>query len=1819
MFLPALLVADDYYWVGGQGNWSDLNHWKLENGQTPNEVPDANDNVIFNENSFNFKFDTVFIFTGNPTCKSMIWENLVDTVFLFGGINTVSFDIFGSVTMHPKVRNKYYGKITFLSNESGNTITCANCNFSGDLIFEGSGEWILQDTLIVLDTNDWQYRFFETNYNIGNAFSIMHNNGHLDVSEQTIIGGTFSTGSNNICELDMGNAHAYFLNAWTLNGQNLEFNGTNSQIFLGNGMYNLYGDEVYYHDVEFFKEVGFLSNVGIKTVYRKVYFASGGSLLGNNTPGIEGSFTIDTLLFNGQGTIPSSASPVQISGPGHNIYYTRIDTLAAQFNVSDGDFHRIDFNALNWGNLYEGEPDIFKGENNIIDTCNFFNNSAKFIGINTVTGILYFGRESIIYAMNENQNSINHAVFTANGYFMGNNNLAKLSLGSGYQYCFQADSLIQPGSYYSNSYIQTIGQLEVNGSCNLGPTIFNSDFKPIRAIINYTGGPLSTDYLQVSDIWNIGSSMTVTNGIDAGNNEGIIFSDPLLSRDLYWVNGQGEWSNSNHWSLSSGGTGNQCPPTILDNVFFDSGSGFSFTEDSVFVNLPQIHCNNMTWVDGFTDIVKVISCDTVFRTYFNDTIHVWQSDTTLLSFDTCALHIHGSIELDTMLVFQFNGDIHFESENDTDYEIIDIEWLGNRFNLLNKAIFNGKGGKWKIEENKGFYNLEDTVNFRMGELLLACDRVEVLNFISIDTLPRKLTFEDDLLFVVHQWGSDAWNINASPGLNGGDPLFSFDAGRSTIRLLGDKWVMSYPLGQSNIRTYGGELAYHNIEFGFTELTDGENCMIKSESKCTYNLIDTYYDKIQITGTGAIDTLTWYPTSNNSNLNDSYDVNFVMAYGTNNALFGSQNIDTALFYKEAIISGNHNIGYLKTDRTLYIDSVNIIDTAILMGNTEIFGNNDFSQLVLGQNCRFVFENTGTTVITNDFVVEGYCDGPIRLQSDIPANVASILYKAQNPGNPEYTANYVSIQDIEMIEWENNQYIANNSVDLGNNFNWIFNESGNETYYWINGTGDWGDWQHWSHTSGGPPIAEQCIPRETNTVVFDHNSFNLFKDTVNVNISNIFCKNMYWKYDPSQYNPVFIGNDTTSLFIYGSMMLNYNIIYLFRGEIFFDQYNEPNNLPDTIYSRTNVFLNDVYFQGKDDVIILDDPMILSAADKCILHHLYGDFILNGNGLQTGSFQSGNNSNRIIDMENSTVEVNYVGGRAFWLEGQNLELYAEHSTIINESTSGTIAILNGNSFTFNDIIVNGSVDSLFNKNNSIDYRVIRINGSSSLVTGNYSADSVYLKGLNTGIFKNGNIDVVIVDGKNGSINDFNNINKCYFNNIGKIKGNNHINYCEFLDDGTFLGQNIFDTLVLYPGQGNSGNQGNWFYFQVDSTQIINDSLYIRGNQCSNMNISTTPLNSAVPAFIRKDNGSDVSADYLNIYNVGAITTGNVEFYAGANSTPLPDPLNPPPGWIFDNAQGYIPGFNGRTERFCASDTYYIDAGDFNGGPSTQYLWNGELGDMLYPITEPGTYNISVIYNEDCIVDDFIIIEEDIPPEAIIQEGPYCEGNSIEVDVTPQQGDYSYVWWNGETTPSIVADINYSGNISVTVTDILTNCNANPEQDIVVKPTPNPESALGDDETIKFGETITLDAGEGDLYDWGSDPFYPIENPDQRFIVVSGYPEPVEYNVYVEMDGCASEGYKIISMYPQSKLGVPTAFTPNGDGLNDVLYVEGSGFENMVFQIYNRFGELIFETTDKTIGWDGTVNGIKQEIEVYTYYLEVVFVDKSIVQESGNITLLR
>ena len=86
-----------------------------------------------------------------------------------------------------------------------------------------------------------------------------------------------------------------------------------------------------------------------------------------------------------------------------------------------------------------------------------------------------------------------------------------------------------------------------------------------------------------------------------------------------------------------------------------------------------------------------------------------------------------------------------------------------------------------------------------------------------------------------------------------------------------------------------------------------------------------------------------------------------------------------------------------------------------------------------------------------------------------------------------------------------------------------------------------------------------------------------------------------------------------------------------------------------------------------------------------------------------------------------------------------------------------------------------------------------------------------------------------------------------------------------------------------------------------------------------------------------------------------------------------------------------------------------------------------------------------------------------------------------------------------------------------------------------------------------------------------------------------------------------------------IPNVFSPNGDGLNDDVNIHGFCIATYTLKIFNRWGEKIFETSDKTLGWDGTFRGKPMDTGVFVYSVEGITIEKKPFSKKGNITLLR
>ncbi len=111
------------------------------------------------------------------------------------------------------------------------------------------------------------------------------------------------------------------------------------------------------------------------------------------------------------------------------------------------------------------------------------------------------------------------------------------------------------------------------------------------------------------------------------------------------------------------------------------------------------------------------------------------------------------------------------------------------------------------------------------------------------------------------------------------------------------------------------------------------------------------------------------------------------------------------------------------------------------------------------------------------------------------------------------------------------------------------------------------------------------------------------------------------------------------------------------------------------------------------------------------------------------------------------------------------------------------------------------------------------------------------------------------------------------------------------------------------------------------------------------------------------------------------------------------------------------------------------------------------------------------------------------------------------------------------------------------------------------------------------------------------------------------------IDSIGCFAFDTVHVKIYDLSAgIYVPNAFTPNGDGLNDVFIPIGLGLEKFItFQIYNRWGQLLFSTGDEGKGWDGTFNGQPQSNGTYVWMARGVDYKGATVQRKGYVSLIR
>ena len=171
---------------------------------------------------------------------------------------------------------------------------------------------------------------------------------------------------------------------------------------------------------------------------------------------------------------------------------------------------------------------------------------------------------------------------------------------------------------------------------------------------------------------------------------------------------------------------------------------------------------------------------------------------------------------------------------------------------------------------------------------------------------------------------------------------------------------------------------------------------------------------------------------------------------------------------------------------------------------------------------------------------------------------------------------------------------------------------------------------------------------------------------------------------------------------------------------------------------------------------------------------------------------------------------------------------------------------------------------------------------------------------------------------------------------------------------------------------------------------------------------------------------------------------------------------------------------------------------------------------------------------------------------------------------------------------------------------------------------SILPQDSTIKLGQSLTLvsnvshyTSADINFYSWS--PVTGLNCTD----CPSPLAAPYTYTVYTltvnYLSDCSVSQSVTVYVGNGEDFYAPNAFTPNGDGNNDVFTMYGFGLSKLNLKIFNRWGEKVFDSSNQWQGWDGTYKGENQNPGVYTYYAEGVYLNGKTREKEGTVTLIR
>ncbi|MCW3122904.1 MAG: hypothetical protein JWQ38_2396, partial [Flavipsychrobacter sp.] len=309
------------------------------------------------------------------------------------------------------------------------------------------------------------------------------------------------------------------------------------------------------------------------------------------------------------------------------------------------------------------------------------------------------------------------------------------------------------------------------------------------------------------------------------------------------------------------------------------------------------------------------------------------------------------------------------------------------------------------------------------------------------------------------------------------------------------------------------------------------------------------------------------------------------------------------------------------------------------------------------------------------------------------------------------------------------------------------------------------------------------------------------------------------------------------------------------------------------------------------------------------------------------------------------------------------------------------------------------------------------------------------------------------------------------------------------------------------------------------------------------------------------------------------------------------------------------------------------------TNLLWytaaTGGLGNSSAPMpstdnTDTTTWYVSQTVNgcESPRVPIVVIIRINAQPDFSFNIRYGCISDTVQFTNT-SKNSIGYLWDFGDhTTDTATNPVHYyhpvmtNTDFNVVLHAYNKYCFADSMLEVLTlsPTTPLVLENISTDQSIDYGTSVQLNVDGAVSYAWTPDNDYlnnihihnPIATPkDDTVYIVTG----------IDARGCVDTAQVRITIEYDDNPVLPSGFTPNNDGDNDLSRILNLKYNKLLyFRIYNRWGQVVFYSTDVNAGWDGTFNGVPQELGVYDYVFSTAHPNgKHVKVYKGNITLIR